>query len=64
MAKALTGYLGAPSTSQLITEAARLRRRVAELQTLVAQLSDENERLTALHTADLDTALVGELSNA
>lgn len=57
MAKALMGHIGAPNTAQLMTEATLLRRKVADLQAQVAQLSQENERLTALHTGNLDAEL-------
>lgn len=64
MAKALMGHLGAPSSAQLSHEAARLRQRVADLQAEVARLTQENERLAALHASDLDAELATQLSNA
>ena len=62
MAKALMGHHGAPGSAQLLHEAALLRRRVADLQDQVARLTEENERLSALHTRDLDAELAGELT--
>ena len=58
MAKALIGYMNSdlrdPRTA---AENARLRARVAELETLVLRLSEENDRLVAARAADLlDTA--------
>ncbi len=54
MAKALIGYLNSdlrdPRTA---ADNARLRQRVAELESLVLRLSEENDRLVAAHTADL-----------
>ncbi|CAN5499630.1 hypothetical protein BH09ACT12_BH09ACT12_34010 [soil metagenome] len=54
MAKALIGYLNSdlrdPRTA---ADNARLRQRVAELETLVVRLSEENDRLVAAHAADL-----------
>ena len=41
MAKALIGYLGGPTPDQL-RETARLRQRVADLETEVARLKLEN----------------------
>jgi hypothetical protein len=38
MARALIGYVGMPSDQVLALEIARLRRRVAELETELAQL--------------------------
>ena len=64
MAKALMGHLDGPSSAQSSYEAARLRQRVAELQAEVARLTEENERLAALHAHDLDAELATELSNA
>ena len=64
MAKALIGYLDRdPSRpSKLTVENARLRRRVAELETLVVRLQDEGDRLaaelSAVHAEVLDAALV------
>lgn len=63
MAKALLGHVGSPSSAQLSYESARLRQRVAELQAEVSRLTEENERLAALHASDLDAELAGELSN-
>ncbi|MGJ9414400.1 hypothetical protein ACHAAC_17000 [Aeromicrobium sp. CF4.19] len=44
MAKALIGYVGGPTSDQL-RESARLRRRVADLETEVLRLKIENEGL-------------------
>ena len=49
MAKALIGYL--PSTSASAQEVASLRRRVADLEELVARLSGENDALVAAYLA-------------
>ena len=46
MAKALIGYLPASDPRQN-REVARLRRRVADLEALVARLSAENDGLVA-----------------
>ena len=52
MAKALLGHLHDDSraASRLASENARLRRRVADLETLVVRLQDENTRLHDLET--------------
>ncbi len=63
MAKALLGHLTIPADgSALAGENARLRRRVADLTALVEHLQEENDRLTALHSADLDAELASELA--
>jgi hypothetical protein len=54
MAKALLGYVG--GGSRLLDENQRLRRRIADLQTLVLRLQAENDALAAeLHKGDLLT---------
>ena len=57
MAKALLGHLHLDSrdAARLSSENARLRRRVADLETLVLRLQDENTRL-----ADLETTAILE----
>lgn len=54
MAKTLIGHLNSdlrdPRTA---ADNARLRQRVAELESLVLRLSEENDRLVAAHAADL-----------
>jgi len=54
MAKALIGYVNSdlrdPRTA---ADNARLRQRVAELESLVLRLSEENDRLVASRAADL-----------
>ena len=54
MAKALIGYLNSdlrdPRTS---AENARLRARVAELESLVLRLSEENDTLVSARAAEL-----------
>ncbi len=66
MAKALIGYLNSdlrdPRTA---ADNARLRQRVAELESLVLRLSEENDRLVAAHSlALLDTASLQEMQPA
>lgn len=52
MAKALLGYVG--SDSRLLDENQRLRRRVADLQSLVTRLQADNEELVArVHDVEL-----------
>lgn len=66
MAKALMGHVAvAPQfrNEQNRYETALLRQRVAALQDEVARLREENERLAALHSVDLDAELATELSN-
>ncbi|WP_340539448.1 hypothetical protein [Nocardioides sp. GXZ039] len=54
MAKALIGYLPSDLRDPRLTaDNARLRQRVAELETLVRQLSEENDRLVATRAAEL-----------
>ena len=66
MAKALIGYMNSdlrdPRTA---AENARLRARVAELESLVVRLSEENDRLVASRAAELlDTAPMQEMQPA
>ncbi|GAA2116020.1 hypothetical protein [Nocardioides bigeumensis] len=61
MAKALIGYLDSDlrTPTRLSVDNSRLRRRVAELESLVLRLQEENDRLTAAHAAaliELETA--------
>ncbi|MEJ7744807.1 MAG: hypothetical protein WKF73_21100 [Nocardioidaceae bacterium] len=52
MAKALLGYVG--SDPRLLDENQRLRRRVADLQTLITRLQADNERLVSrVHEVEL-----------
>jgi hypothetical protein len=54
MAKALIGHLNSDLRDpRLALENARLRNRVAELESLVLRLSEDNDRLMAARTADL-----------
>lgn len=54
MAKALIGHLSSDLRDpRLAAENARLRTRVAELQTLVLRLSEENDKLVASRAAEL-----------
>ncbi|WP_134767354.1 hypothetical protein [Nocardioides sp. 1609] len=54
MAKALIGYLNSDLRDpRLAADNARLRTRVAELESLVLRLSEENDRLVASRAADL-----------
>ncbi len=58
MAKALIGHLSSDLRDpRLAAENARLRARVAELESLVLRLSEENDKLVAARAAELlDTA--------
>jgi hypothetical protein len=57
MAKALIGHLNSDLRDpRMAVDNARLRNRVAELESLVLRLSEENDRLMAAHTADILTA--------
>lgn len=54
MAKALIGYMSSDLRDpRLDADNARLRKRVAELETLVLRLSEENDRLVATQAAEL-----------
>jgi hypothetical protein len=60
MAKALIGYLDSDlrTPARLASDNGRLRARVAELETLVLRLKEENDTLAAAHAAlvlDLET---------
>ncbi|MCL2542694.1 MAG: hypothetical protein FWE71_09600 [Nocardioidaceae bacterium] len=60
MAKALIGHLNSDLRDpRLAVDNARLRNRVAELESLVLRLSEENDRLMAARASDIlaaDTA--------
>ena len=63
MAKALLGHVVAGHVpASLLSDNARLRARVADLEVLVRRLQDENDRLSQLQAADLDAELASELS--
>ncbi len=66
MAKALIGYMNSDLRDPRTTaENARLRARVAELESLVLRLSEENDKLVASRAADLlDTAPLQEMQPA
>lgn len=65
MAKALIGYLNSDLRDpRFDADNARLRKRVAELETLVLRLSEENDMLVAAQTADLHTAPLQEMQPA
>jgi cell division protein FtsB len=58
MAKALLGYMSSDlrnparlAAEKLAAENRRLRERVLDLETLIARLQDENDRLTAAQAA-------------
>ena len=54
MAKALLGYMHSDlRDARLVTENARLRNRVSELEALVTTLAAENDRLVAAQAAEL-----------
>lgn len=63
MAKALLGHVASGRVpAHYVSENARLRARVSDLELLVARLQDENARLSSMHAADLDVELAAELS--
>jgi hypothetical protein len=66
MAKALIGYMNSDLRDPRTTaENARLRARVAELESLVLRLSEENDNLVANRAAELlDTAPLQEMQPA
>jgi len=66
MAKALIGYMNSDLRDPRTTaENARLRARVAELESLVLRLSEENDKLVATRAADfLETAPLQEMQPA
>ncbi|TIC88122.1 hypothetical protein E8D34_07510 [Nocardioides sp. GY 10113] len=54
MAKALIGHLNSDLRDpRLAADNARLRNRVAELESLVLRLSEDNDRLMAARAAEL-----------
>lgn len=54
MAKALIGYMNSDLRDpRLLSDNARLRNRVSELEALVTKLSAENDRLVAAQAAEL-----------
>ena len=56
MAKALTGHLNSDFRDpRLAVENARLRNRVAELESLVRRVSEENDRLVAARAEEILT---------
>ena len=57
MAKALIGYVNSDLRDpRQAVENARLRARVAELETLVLRLTEENDKLVAARAADIELA--------
>jgi hypothetical protein len=66
MAKALIGHLNSDLRDPRLTaDNARLRARVAELESLVLRLAEENDRLVAARAAELlDTAPMPEMQPA
>ena len=65
MAKALTGYLSSDlHDPRLRSDNARLRARVAELEHLVVQLKEENDRLLDGRASQLlDPAVAGSMGD-
>jgi hypothetical protein len=54
MAKALIGYMNSDLRDpRLAAENSRLRARVGELEAMILQLSEENDRLVATQAAEL-----------
>lgn len=65
MAKALMGHLNTDLRDpRLAVENARLRNRVADLESLVRRLSEENDRLLTAAAADLLDADAQDLQPA
>ncbi len=66
MAKALIGFMSSDLRDPRdAADNARLRKRVAELETLVLRLSEENDRLVAARAAELlDSAPMPEMQPA
>ncbi len=66
MAKALIGHLNSDLRDPRLTaDNARLRQRVAELESLVLRLSEENDKLVAARAAELiDSAPLQEMQPA
>lgn len=61
MAKALIGHLNSDLRDpRLAVDNARLRNRVAELESLVLRLSEENDRLVAARATDILSADTAE----
>ena len=59
MAKALIGYMNSDlRTPALVTDNARLRARVGELEALVLRLTEENDKLAAEAARLLDIEAV------
>ena len=56
MSKALYGHLAGPDAA-LVTEVARLRRRVRELEAEVEALRAASDAVVSIHDVDLDAAL-------
>ncbi len=55
MARALLGYVGNSNEQTLALEVARLRRRIADLETEIAELRDDNHA-----TLDLELHQIAE----
>ena len=65
MAKALIGYMNSDLRDPRTTaENARLRARVAELESLILRLNEENDRLVAARAAELLDAPMQEMQPA
>lgn len=69
MAKALIGYMNSDlrTPARLVAENDRLRARVGELEALVLRLTEENDRLAAVHAAailDIEAASMQEMQPA
>ena len=69
MAKALIGYMNSDlrTPALLVSENARLRARVGELEDLVLRLSEENDELASARTVallDLESAAMQEMQPA
>lgn len=60
MAKALIGFVGGPTPDQL-SETARLRRRVADLEDEVLRLKVENDGLYKTLSERVDHVTAGQL---
>ena len=64
MAKALIGYLDRTrhTSTGLVSENARLRARVGDLEAIVMRLAEENDRLAAREaTRPVDAALLARM---